>query len=107
MNRERQLARTFVALSDTYAAEFDPLGLFHRLVHACTDLLDADAAAVIIGDARGSLKTMATTDEDAAFIELLQVQTGQGPCMECYRTARLVAARTSRRSTPAGRSWSV
>ncbi|MFK0128448.1 GAF and ANTAR domain-containing protein [Streptomyces nigra] len=91
MNRERQLAQTFVALSDTYAAEFDPLRLFLRLVHACTDLLDADAAAVMIGDARGSLKTMATTDEEAAFIELLQVQTGQGPCMECYRTAGPVA----------------
>ncbi|MFF0204529.1 hypothetical protein [Streptomyces sp. NPDC005017] len=28
MNRERQLAQAFVALSDTYAAEFDPLQLF-------------------------------------------------------------------------------
>ncbi|MEU9474489.1 GAF and ANTAR domain-containing protein [Streptomyces sp. NPDC048191] len=91
MNRERQLAQAFVALSDTYAAEFDPLHLFHRLVHSCRELLDADAAAVMIGDARGSLKTMATTDDHAAFIELLQVQTGQGPCMDCYRTAQAVA----------------
>ncbi|MGW7661814.1 GAF domain-containing protein [Streptomyces sp. NPDC054756] len=91
MNRERQLAQTFVALSDTYAAEFDPLRLFQRLVHACTDLLETDAAAVMIGDARGHLMTMATTDEEAAFIEVLQVQTGQGPCMECYRTARPVS----------------
>ncbi|MGW4086590.1 GAF domain-containing protein [Streptomyces sp. NPDC004822] len=91
MNRERQLAQTFVALSDTYAAEFDPLRLFQRLVHACTDLLETDAAAVMIGDARGHLRTMATTDEEAAFIEVLQVQTGQGPCMECYRTAHPVS----------------
>ncbi|MEU6532306.1 GAF domain-containing protein [Streptomyces sp. NPDC046928] len=91
MNRERELAQTFVALSETYAAEFDPLRLFQRLVHACVDLLETDAAAVMIGDARGHLKTMATTDEEAAFIEVLQVQTGQGPCMECYRTARPVS----------------
>ncbi|MFE0257793.1 GAF and ANTAR domain-containing protein [Streptomyces sp. NPDC059010] len=91
MNRERQLAQAFVALSDTYAAEFDPLQLFHRLVHTCRDLLDADAAAVMIADARGSLKSMATTDEEAAFAALLQVQNGYGPCMDCYRTGQAVS----------------
>lgn len=73
MYRERQLAQAFVVLADTYAAQFDPLHLFHRLVHACRDLLDVDTAAVMIADARGSLKTMAATDEDAAFAELLQL----------------------------------
>ncbi|MET7475976.1 GAF and ANTAR domain-containing protein [Streptomyces sp. NPDC005648] len=91
MNRERQLAQAFVALSDTYAAEFDPLQLFHRLVHVCRDLLDADASAVMIADARGTLKTMASTDDDAAFAELLQVQSGHGPCMDCYRTGKAVS----------------
>ncbi|MER6212395.1 GAF domain-containing protein [Streptomyces sp. NPDC001642] len=91
MNRERQLAQVFVALSDTYASEFDPLSLFHRLVHSCQDLLDVDAAAVMIADARGDLKTMATTDEDAAFAELLQMQSGRGPCMDSYRTAAAVS----------------
>lgn len=86
MNRERELAKAFVDLSDTYASEFDPLHLFHRLVHACQGLLEVDAAAVMIADARGGLKTMAATDEEAAFVELLQTQTGRGPCMDCYRT---------------------
>ncbi|MFD5806869.1 GAF and ANTAR domain-containing protein [Streptomyces sp. NPDC127020] len=86
MNRERELAKAFVDLSDTYAPQFDPLHLFHRLVHACKELLQVDAAAVMIADARGSLKTMASTDGGAAFVELLQTQTGHGPCMDCYRT---------------------
>ncbi|MFJ6087810.1 GAF domain-containing protein [Streptomyces sp. NPDC092369] len=86
MSRERQLAEAFVALSDTYAPQFDPLSLFHRLVHSCRDLLDVNAAAVMIADGRGDLKTMATTDEDAAFAELLQKHNGRGPCMDCYRT---------------------
>ncbi|MET7683414.1 hypothetical protein [Streptomyces sp. NPDC005423] len=42
-----------------------------------------DAAAVMIADARGELKTMATTDEEAAFAELLQMQNGRSPCMDC------------------------
>jgi GAF domain-containing protein len=91
MNRERQLAQAFVVLADTYAVGFDPLHLFHCLVHACRDLLDVDAAAVMIADARGTLRTMATTDEDAAFAELLQLQNGQGPCMDCYRTGEPVS----------------
>jgi len=91
MNRERLLAQAFLALSDTYAAEFDPLHLFHRLVHACHDLLDVDAAAVMIADARGDLRTMASTDEDATFAELMQLQNGRGPCMDCYRTGEPVS----------------
>ncbi|MGW7257399.1 GAF and ANTAR domain-containing protein [Streptomyces sp. NPDC054834] len=88
MNREQQLAKAFVDLADTYAPEFDPLHLFACLVSACRELLAVDAAAVMIADARGSLKTMAATNEDAAFVELLQMQTGRGPCMDCYRTGQ-------------------
>ncbi|MEU3859750.1 GAF and ANTAR domain-containing protein [Streptomyces sp. NPDC028722] len=88
MNRERELATAFVDLADTYAPGFDPLRLFHRLVHTCRGLLAVDAAAVMIADARGTLKTMAATEEEAAFIELMQMQTGSGPCMDCYRTGR-------------------
>jgi transcriptional regulator with GAF, ATPase, and Fis domain len=86
MNRERELAKAFVDLTDTYAPDFDPLRLFDRLVHACRALLDVDAAAVMIADARGTLRTMAATEDGAAFVELMQMQTGRGPCMDCYRT---------------------
>ncbi|MFH9707017.1 GAF domain-containing protein [Streptomyces luteogriseus] len=86
MNRERELAKAFVDLADTYAPDFDPLRLFSQLVHSCRGLLDVDAAAVMVADARGTLKTMAATEDEAAFIELMQMQTGRGPCMDCYRT---------------------
>ncbi|MFG2466062.1 GAF and ANTAR domain-containing protein [Streptomyces canus] len=86
MNRERELATAFVGLADTYAPDFDPLRLFDRLVHSCRRLLDVEAAAVMIADARGTLKTIAATEDEAAFIELMQTQTGRGPCMDCYRT---------------------
>ncbi|OQR62024.1 hypothetical protein B6E66_21685 [Streptomyces maremycinicus] len=89
MNREQELAKAFVDLADTYAPQFDPLYLFDRLVHSCRQLLEVDAAAVMIADARGTLKTMAATEEEAAFVELMQTQTGRGPCMDCYRTGRV------------------
>src|SRR3954465_1762498 len=91
MNRERQHAQAFLALSDTYTAEFAPLPLFHSLVHACHDLLDIDAAAVMIADARGGLRTMASTDGEAAVPDLLQLERGHGPCMDSYRTGEPVS----------------
>jgi hypothetical protein len=33
---------------------------------------------------------MAVTDDGAALFELFQLQTGQGPCMDCYRTGEPV-----------------
>jgi transcriptional regulator with GAF, ATPase, and Fis domain len=86
MDRERMLARAFVDLTDTCAPGFDPLGLFDRLVRACRALLEVDAVAVMIADGRGTLRTMAATEEGAAFVELMQLQSGRGPCMDCYRT---------------------
>jgi transcriptional regulator with GAF, ATPase, and Fis domain len=62
------------------------LRLFDRLVHTCRSLLGVDAVAVMVADVRGTLKTMAATEDEAAFMELMQMQTGRGPCMDCYRT---------------------
>ncbi|MFJ8827480.1 GAF and ANTAR domain-containing protein [Streptomyces sp. NPDC102467] len=86
MSREQQLARAFVALADTVSPGFDPLALFETLVGDCVQLLDVQASAVMMADARGGLRTMAASDEQAAFLELLQLQTGRGPCMQCYRS---------------------
>ncbi|WP_314174685.1 GAF domain-containing protein [Streptomyces winkii] len=86
MNREQQVSRAFVALSDTFAAEFDPLSLFQNLVRQCVGLLDVTAAGVMLDDGRGQLRIMAISGEEAGVLEMLQLQTDAGPCMDCYRT---------------------
>lgn len=86
MNREQQVSRAFLALSDTFATEFDPLGLFEDLVARCVELLDVTAAGVLLDDARGRLRLMAASSEEASVLEVLQLQTETGPCVECYRT---------------------
>lgn len=91
MTREQRLATAFVGLADTFSEDFDPLGLFQRLVGHCVSLLDIDAAAVMVTDARGMLRTMAASTEEAAFLELLQLQSGSGPCLDCHRTGSQVA----------------
>lgn len=92
MNREQQLAGAFVGLADTLADDFDPVVLLDRLAEHCVDLLGADASGVMMATARGGLRTMAVTDDSAALFELFQLQTGQGPCLDCHRTGMPVQA---------------
>ncbi|MFR9676524.1 GAF and ANTAR domain-containing protein [Streptomyces sp. TR06-5] len=90
MSRERQLARAFVGLADTLSEQFDPLHLFHRLVGNCEELLEVDSAAVLMADARGVLRTMAASRDEANLLELLRLQDGHGPCRTSYLTGNHV-----------------
>ncbi|WP_181779305.1 GAF and ANTAR domain-containing protein [Pseudonocardia pini] len=91
-DRERQVGRAFVELADTLVDDYDTLDLLDRLVTHCVHLLAADAAAIMLADAGGELRTVASSSEDAEFIELLQLQAGDGPCMQCFRYAAPVSA---------------
>ena len=85
--RERRLTRAFVELADTLVDDYDIIDLLDRLVGAAVDLLAADAAGILLADPRGELRVVAASSEDAQLMELLQLQSGEGPCMECFRTA--------------------
>ncbi|MCF6524797.1 methyltransferase domain-containing protein [Streptomyces sp. JJ36] len=86
MRREQHVARAFVGLVDTVSEEFDPLLLFGRLARACVELLDAEAAGVILADARGYLRTVAASQDGPDFLELQRLRLGPGPCQEACRT---------------------
>ncbi|MDL5202734.1 GAF and ANTAR domain-containing protein [Streptomyces sp. ALI-76-A] len=92
MNRELQLIRAFVDLADTLGARFDPLDLFGRLSEHCTQLLAVDAVGVVMADARGTLRAMASSDDDLGRLDLLQVRQEQGPSVDCFRTGEPVTA---------------
>lgn len=90
MSREGRLATTFVELADTLVGRFDALDFMHMLTERAVELLDADAAGLIMADQRGRLQVMATTQHAAEVLEVFQVQSDEGPCLECYRTGELV-----------------
>jgi len=89
--RERRIGRAFVELADTLVDSYDMIDLLDRLVEHSIALLDADAAAIMIVDAAGTLRTVASSSEDAEFMELLQLEAGEGPCVECFRDAAPVS----------------
>jgi transcriptional regulator with GAF, ATPase, and Fis domain len=101
-SREQLLASTFVSLADTLVAHFDVIDFLHTLATRSVELLDADAAGIMLADQRGGLRVMASSAEEARLLELYELQNNEGPCLDCYRTGRPIA----RNDLPAMRaSW--
>src|SRR4051794_40557187 len=89
--REELVSRAFVSLADTLVDEFDIIDLLDRLVGFCVQLLPADAAGIVLGDARQELRAVAASDEAAHVMELLQLQNDEGPCLDCFQSAEPVS----------------
>jgi GAF domain-containing protein len=85
------LADTFTVLADTLVTDFDVIDFLHLLTDRSTALLGASAAGVVLADPRGQLRVAAASSEAVGLVELFQIQNDQGPCLDCYRTARPVA----------------
>jgi hypothetical protein len=93
MGRERQLTEVLVGLADSLADDIDPVSLVERLAQSCLRLTGADAVGVMVVSARGDLRPLAVTDEGAAFLEFLQLQAGEGPCLDSFREGRPIDVR--------------
>jgi GAF domain-containing protein len=87
----QQLTRTFVDLADTLVDEFDVIELLHVLTGRCVELLDVDAAGVMLADAHGQLRLAAASSEQARLLELFELQNDEGPCLDAFRTGRQVS----------------
>jgi transcriptional regulator with GAF, ATPase, and Fis domain len=100
-DREHRMSTAFVALADTLVDDYDTIDLLDQLVGHSVALLGADAAGIMLGDARRQLRTVAASSEDAETMEVLQLQADEGPCLECYRTGTQIRvadlAETARR----------
>ena len=89
-DREQRVSDAFVALADTLVDDYDVIDLLDQLVAHCVALLAADAAGLLLGDARQQLRVVAASSEDAQTMELLQLQSDEGPCLEAYQSVRQV-----------------
>ena len=83
-SRETRLNAAFVKLADTLTADYDIVDLLHTLVQECTDLLDTQAGGLMIADSDGDLQLMASTSEKADLVEIMQLNAGSGPCVDCF-----------------------
>jgi GAF domain-containing protein len=85
LSREHRVADAFVRVADTLTADFDIIDLLHTLVNECVALLDVDAGGLLLADESGELQLVASTSEQAQFVEVIQLSAGAGPCVDSYR----------------------
>jgi len=90
--RERLLADAFVELADTLVADYDVLDFLHGLAAHCVDLLDIDAAGLMLADRRGVLRVAASSSEQVRLLELYELQNEEGPCLECFASGVAVSS---------------
>jgi transcriptional regulator with GAF, ATPase, and Fis domain len=90
--REQRIGRAFVNLADTMVDDFDLTEFLHVLVDHCVDLLEVDAAGVLLSDQRGGVRMAAASSEKAELLEVFAADTDGGPCVECVRTGEAVVS---------------
>jgi GAF domain-containing protein len=89
-NREEWLAHTFIELADTLVADFDVIDLMCVLVDRCAELLESTEVALALADAHGQLRALASTTERMRVLELIEIQSDEGPCRDSFRSGEPV-----------------
>jgi len=86
VTRETRLVHAFVELADTLVKDFDLVDFLHLLTQRATELLEASEAGMLLADPDHTLHVMASSSEQTRALELFQLQTHDGPCLDCFRT---------------------
>lgn len=90
MTREALLTRTLVELADTLVDNFDIVDLLTTLSDRCVEVLDADAAGIMLIAPDGELRVMASSSDAMRTVEVFELQSREGPCFDCYQTGEPV-----------------
>ena len=85
------LTDVFIEMADTLVDDFDVLDFLHTLTERCVQLLGVTAAGLMVTDGAGRLRVVAASSERTRLLELFELQTDEGPCVECFHSAAAVS----------------
>lgn len=84
------LSDAFVAMADSLVDDFDLVDFLRDLTVRAAAISGADAVGLVLADSRGRPRYMASNNESGEFMELLQQQSDEGPCLDCVHTGKPV-----------------
>src|SRR3954453_23859312 len=99
MTREADVVRSLVDLADTLVADYDVVDLLTGLADRCVSLLGCSAAGVMLAAPNGELRLVASSSEAMRVVELFELQTHEGPCLDAFRTGERVEHENLRAGT--------
>jgi GAF domain-containing protein len=89
-DRETRIISTFVTLADTLIDDYDVIEFLGLLAERCVELIQTAEAGILLADARGNLQAIASSSERTRLLELFELQSEEGPCLEAFRTGEVV-----------------
>jgi GAF domain-containing protein len=86
MTREGSVIRSLVEIADTLVEDFDVVDMLTRLTDRCVTVLEVSAAGVMLASPAGDLRLVASSSEAMRVLELFELQTQEGPCLDAFHT---------------------
>lgn len=91
-SRESRVLGAVVTLVDSLLDDFDVVELLTDLTEHCAQLLDVKAAGLLLAGRRRDLHLMAATSRRSRDLEVFQLQSDEGPCLDCFTAGEPVLA---------------
>jgi transcriptional regulator with GAF, ATPase, and Fis domain len=92
LSTDHDILRALVEFADTFVADYDVVDFLQRLAERCITLLDVDEAGVMLVDANQTLRYAASSSEKMRLVELLELQTNEGPCLDAFNSRAVIAS---------------
>ncbi len=87
---ETLLVRTLVKLAESLVDDFDVVELLSLLADRCVEVLGVSAAGVMLVAPEGDLRVVASSSEAMRVVELFELQSEEGPCLDCFASGEAV-----------------
>jgi hypothetical protein len=89
----QRAAEVSVEIADTLVDDDDIIDFLHTLTQRTAELLDAAVVGLVLADSWGQLQFVAASDEASTVLQLFEVQRGEGPSLDAFRTGQAVTCR--------------
>jgi GAF domain-containing protein len=87
---DAELSAIFIEMAEVLVDDYDVIDILTELMDRCVQLLGISAVGVMLLDPEGELRLAASSSEATRVLELFELQSHEGPCLDAFRTGQPV-----------------